>query len=485
MTAPLAERRLTTGIAGLDQITQGGLPAHGSYLVRGGPGAGKSTLGLHFLAAGAAAGERCLYVTLEESEARIRAQAARRHIDLSRVTILDISPSSSFFAEAQSYDIFSPAEVEREPITRRIIEQVETLKPQRVFLDPMTQFRYLSSDVFQFRRQMVSFLRYLLEHDATVLFTSECSAVIADDDLQFMSDGVIDIVSNGRSRTVEIRKLRGSDYQPGCHALRLDENGMAVYPRLLPNVPSADCHFDTLSSGLAALDALLGGGLERGTVTVLSGPSGVGKTTLGMQFMQEAARRGERSVIYGFEEAPELTLRRCDGINLPARAMVASGALSIRKIEPLQYSADEFDALVRADIEERGARIIMIDSVTGYELCLRGEALRSRIHAIAKFAQNLGVAVLIVNELETIAGDFRATENRLSYLADNLLFLRFLEIDGEIRKAIGVLKKRLSDYERTLREFAITAQGIVVGKPLSGLRGILKGAPEFSTPPPR
>lgn len=486
MTITTTNERLSTGIVGLDKITHGGLPPHGSYLVRGGPGAGKTTLGLHFLAAGLRAGQRCLYITLEESEARIRAQAAKRNIDLTGVTILDISPSSSFFSEVESYDIFTPAEVEREPITRQIVEKIEAIMPDRVFLDPMTQFRYLSSDTFQFRRQMVSFLRFLVEHEATVLFTSERGESLSDDDLQFMSDGVIDIANGGHGRSVQIKKLRGSDFQAGPHTLKLVADGMVVYPRLMPNVQQVNFRFDLISSGIPAMDALLAGGIERGTVTVLSGASGasgVGKTTLGLQFMKEAASRGERSIIYSFEEEMELTLKRCDSIELPARAMIAAGNLQITKVEPLQYTADEFDTLVRRDVEERGTRVVMIDSVAGYDLCLRGEDLRSRMHGLAKYLQNLGVAVFIINELETIVGDFRATETGLSYLADNLIFLRFLEINGEMRKAVGVLKKRLSDYERTLREFSITSRGIVIGEPLTGLRGILKGIPEFINVP--
>lgn len=472
--------RLSTGVPGLDRITMGGLPEHGSYLVRGGPGAGKTTLGLHFLATGARAGERCLFISLEESEARIRTLAERRQIDLRGVDILDISPSSEYFAEIESYDIFTPAEVEREPITRKITERVEALKPQRVFLDPTTQFRYLSSDVFQFRRQMVSFLRFLAERQATVLLTSEQSRTLADDDLQFMSDGVIDISHSSNGRHVEIQKLRGSAFQPGKHTLKLTDAGVRVFPRILPNVQQADFPFECISSGLPDLDALLAGGIERGTVTLISGPSGVGKTTLGIQFMREAASRGEMSVIYSFEESAESILKRCDAIDLPARAMTSAGTLLIRKVEPLQYAADEFDDIVRSDIEEGGARVIMIDSVAGYELSLCGDDLRSRLHAIVKFAQNLGVAVFIVNELDTIVGDFRATENRLSYLADNLLFLRFMEIRGELHKALGVLKKRLSNHERTLREFSVTSRGLVIGQPLVGLRGILNGIPELA-----
>lgn len=434
------QQRKPTGVAGLDRIMLGGFVPRRSYLVRGGPGAGKTTLGLHFLAAGAAAGERSLFITTEESEERIREHAALRGIGLDAVDVLDISPASEFFVTSQTYDIFSPAEVEREPITASIVERVEHFAPERVFIDPMTQFRYLSENPVQFRRQVVSFLRFLGERNATVLFTSERSSMVADDDLQFMSDGVIDIASSMGSRTIEVTKFRGSDFTPGVHTLKLVESGMAVFPRLRPLERDRDFAFEMISSGIPGIDAILNGGIERGTVTLLTGPSGVGKTTLGMQFMEEAASRGERSVIYAF---------------------------------------DEDEAIVREDVEGSDTRVIMLDSVASYTLALRGQDLRQRMHALAKYLQARGVVLLIVNEQETIFGELRATEAGLSYLADTVLFLRFFELNGEMRRAIGVLKKRLGDYEKRLREFAITDHGIVIGAPLTGLRGIFSGSPDF------
>lgn len=482
-SAPLI--RLSTGVAGLDEITGGGLIAHRSYLVRGGPGSGKSTLGLQFLAAGVAAGEKSLFITLEEPEARIRQAAEVRGIDIRGVEILDISPGSDFFCQGDSYDIFSPEEVDRVPVTNQIVDKVKALKPVRVFLDPMTQFRYLSSDTFQFRKQALSFLRFLAEQGCTTVLTSEMNLSQPDDDLQFMSDGVIDIdTAKGASvRTIAVTKFRGSGFHAGTHTLKLCESGIDVFPRLLPIEQKSDFVYETIGSGIPDMDELLQGGIERGTVTIITGPSGVGKTTLGLQFMKEAAGRGERSVVYSFEEEASLMLKRCDGIGIPARSMIRQGTLQIRKVEPLQYSQDEFARLVREDVEKNNTQIVMLDSTAGFALSLRGDDLQSRVHALTKYLQNSGVAVLIVNEVSAVTGDFQITEAGISYLADNVIFLRFLEVKGQMRKAIGVLKKRLGDFEKTLREFEITRFGIKVGQPLSGLRGILTGNPEFEESP--
>lgn len=476
----MLQERLSTGISGLDEVLLTGFISRRAYLVRGGPGSGKTTLGLHFLAGGVANGEQVLYITLGEPAEQIRMNAEILGFNSQGITFLDLSPTSEFFTEVQTYDIFSPAEVEREPTTQKIIDQVEILKPQRVFLDAMTQFRYLSADAFQFRKQVLSFVRFLLEQGATVVFTSEGSDTAPDDDLQFMSDGVIHLDNDSADgRTLSVTKFRGSDFRRGFHSMRLTNKGMEVYPRLQPEVYKREFVAKAIPSGVPELDELLHGGLERGTVTIITGPTGVGKTTLGLQFMKEAAGRGERSVVYTFEEAEETLLHRCEGINIPVRAMVERDTLSVVQVEALHFSPDEFANLVRQEVEKKKARIVMIDSVSGYRLSVRGQDLISHLHALCKYLQNMGVTVVLINEVEHITGDFRATDVGISYVADNIVFLRYLELQGQMRKAIGVLKKRVSDFEKTLREIEITRYGIKVGKPLVGLRGILSGTPEW------
>jgi circadian clock protein KaiC len=476
--------RYKTGISGLDELLEGGFIANRAYLVRGGPGCGKTTLGLHFLATGSTQGETGLFITLSESAEQIQTHAEAIGFDLSHVTFLDLSPSSEFFTEVQTYDIFSPAEVEREPTTRRIIEQVEQLQPKRIFLDAMTQFRYLATDAFQYRKQVLSFIRFLMDRGATVLFTSEGSPEAPDDDLQFISDGVIHVVFSEQGRSISITKFRGSGFQDGYHSLRLTSTGMEVYPRLQPGDHRREFVPETIASGIPALDELMHGGLERGTVTIISGPSGVGKTTVGLQFMKEAAGRGERSVVYTFEEEPDILLRRCEAINIPARTMTERGTLSVVRVEPLQYTVDEFARLVRHEAELQNARIVMIDSIAGYHLSLRGEDLVPSVHALCKYLANMGVTVLLINEVGSIAGEFRATDVGITYLADNFVFMRYWERQvnsvTEVRKAIGVLKKRLSDFEKTLREVEITRYGIKVGQPMPGLQGILSATPRFA-----
>jgi circadian clock protein KaiC len=460
--------RISTGVDGLDEVLFGGLIHGRTYLISGPPGTGKTTLGWHFLARGVAVGETALYISFAEPEAELRQNAVRSGFDPSAVHVLDLSPSAELFVRAESYDIFSAGEVEREPTAQRIVDAVERIGPRRVFVDSMTHLRYLAADAFQFRRQALSFLRFLADRGASVLVTSESTADTPDDDLRFISDGVIELALGERTRELSVSKFRGSDYRPGQHALRLDGAGATVFPRLIPERHSRSFEPLPLASGIERLDALLHGGIERGTVTLISGPTGVGKTTLGLQFLREAASRGERCVVYTFDERGDTLLRRCEGVNIPVRAMIERGTLSVVDLEALRFGPDEFANLVRRDIEENGTQVVMIDSVSGYRMSVSGD-LGARIHALGRYLQNVGVTTLLVDELRDVT-EFRVTEVGISYLADNVIFLRYIErvIGGtvELRKGVGVLKKRLSDFEKTVREFTITREGVQIGDPL-------------------
>jgi len=470
------QSRVSTGISGLDEVLGGGLISGRTYLLSGPPGGGKTTLGWHFLTAGAEAGEAGLFLTFSETERDLRANAQTSGFATEAIRVCDMSPSSEIFARIQSYDIFSAAEVELEPITTKLREAIEREVPARIFIDSITALRYLARDGSEFRRQTLSLLRFLQERGGTIVITSEASGEAPDDDLRFLCDGVIELAPSGRSRSLEVLKCRGSGSRAGKHTLRLDAAGAKVFPRLMPETFAKPFAPGVLSWGVAELDAMSGGGMERGTVTILTGPSGVGKTTVGAQFVKAAAEHGERSTLYTFDERAETILARCESVAIPARAMSERGTLSIVAIEALQFSPDEFANLVRDDVEHNGTRIIVIDSISGYQLSVSGEELNERLHAFCRYLQNVGVTVLLVNETATLS-DSRITEIGLSYLSDNVVVMRYVEHDEngtvEVARAIGILKKRLSDFEKTLRRFEITANGLEIGDPLSHLGGLL------------
>jgi circadian clock protein KaiC len=470
--------RLSTGIEGLDAVLHGGLIAGRSYMLDGPPGAGKTVFGLEFLDA-AGPDEPALFVNLEEDPDDLRTNAETLGFDVDAVELLDLSPGPEAFSEEGTYDVFHPSEVEGEPLVGTIVERVREVDPDRVVVDPITQLHYLTSGEYQFRKQAVGLMRFLTGGGATVLYTVQDTGRLPTEDLEYIGDGTIHLDASPAGRVLRVPKFRGSATLSGEHAFRIDADGVAVFPELAPGDHGRSFEPESVPSGIPEIDELLHGGLERGTVSVLSGPTGVGKTTLGTQFMKEAAGRGERSVVYLFEETRGTFLTRSTALNIPVDRMLERGTLRIEEVDALDMSPQEFAGTVRDEVESNDTSIVMLDGIAGYGLTLQGRESDTvrRLHSLGRYLKNVGVTSVFVDETSNVTGEFRATDRNLSYLADNIVFLRHLEIQGELRKAIGVLKKRTSDFERTLREFEMTEHGLKVGEPLTDLQGVLTGTP--------
>lgn len=473
------QQKVRTGINGLDEILEGGLLPNRSYLIQGGPGAGKSTVGYHFLEEGNKNKENTLLISLSEKTENILENVLRLNIDLSATHFLDLSPNSDLRKTGETYSVFSPSEVEQKPLMQKVMTAVEQHAPSRVVLDSITMLNMLHTDSYQARQLALSFIHYICENDATLLMLSE--QYERGDDSAFWVNGIISLGVDANWRNIEVTKYRGSGYKSGKHAFKIIDSGIEVYPRLQPSKYERKFTPKKLSSGINELDGMLSGGLERGTTTLLTGPSGVGKTNLGIQFIKQAASQGERSAIYTFEESKELILKRSEGINVPIENIVEKGNLKIAPIEPLSYSPDEFSKMVRTDVEDNDTRIVMIDAVGGYRLGVGEENALPRLHSLCVYLQNMGVTTILVNETSNLFGEFHSTELNASYLADNIIFLRYLEYQGELQKSIGILKKRMSNFEPNLREFEITEKGIKLGARFQNMQGILTGQPEVTS----
>jgi len=474
-----SNEQISSGITGLNNVLRGGFMQKSTTLIRGGPGVGKTTFGLHFLMEGVKNGEKSLFITLGETEENIRKNSTRLGLDISRLDILDLSPDSSFFTNVESYDIFAPSEVEMEPTTNKIIKKIENDKPKRVFLDAITQFKYLSSDEYQYRKQALSFLTYLKEKGITVLFTTEHSKLAPDDDMQFICDCIINLNKVHDSFRLTVPKSRGFEPVAGEHTYKFASEGIKVYPNTIPPIKLERVARHQLSFGVKEIDKLLNGGIESSTINLISGPSGVGKTTLGIQLAHQTAKDGYNSFIFSFEEETEMILSRSDGINIPARQHEKEGNMNLMRIEPLLYSFDEFAHLANYYVEKSEASVVIIDSITGFNLALKDKDAGNQLYALSKYLQKNGITMVLIDEVKSITGEFQISGNHISYLSDNIIFLRYLEMEGRMKKAIGVLKKRVSNFEKTLREFEITQNGIQVGEPLDNLRGIFTGNPSW------
>ncbi len=473
--------RLSTGIQGLDEVLLAGLLAGRVYMVRGHPGAGKTTLGMQFLLEGARLGESVLFVTLSESEDELRANASSHGWDLQGIQFLDIHPMNEGLSTESQYSIFHPADVELIPVTRSIEEAMDRFKPTRIVFDSLTQVRLLSRDPLRYRRQILALKSELLARGVTSLFLSDSSKHELDGEIASIVQGIITITlakgAEGMTRrTIEVEKYRGSAYQEGEHPVRIVHGGFDVFPRLLAVEHGKTFDRSPMPSGIKGMDSMLGGGFDRGTSNLITGNAGAGKTTLGMSVIAQAVANGERCALYTFDEGPAEIIYRSESIGLKIQGAIDSGLLQIRKVNPLLLYPDEFASWVRVEVEEMGTKVVMIDSLNGYGQSMPDEKyLGGHMHQLIGYLNRMGLTTILVNEVSSLVGDFSSTQFGLSYMADTVVIIRYYEYEGAIRKAIGTLKKRMSDHEKSLREFEVTERGLVVGNTLPNLRGILRG----------
>jgi circadian clock protein KaiC len=479
----IAPDRITTGIEGLDLILGGGLPRNRLYLVQGDPGTGKTTMGMQFLLEGLKQGESVLYVTLSESQEELRASAASHGWSLDGIQVQDLAVSNDAINKETNYTVFHPSEVELDETTRAVLDQVERINPQRLVFDSLSEMRMLASDSLRFRRQILALKQYFINKKCTVMLLDDKTSEFSDRQLESIAHGVISLryvpTEYGKQRhTIQVAKMRSVNFQSGAHDFNIDTGGIVVFPRLSSTDEVHTTAGHQLLSGDANMDELVGG-LNYGTSTILTGPAGVGKSTLSMVYINAAANKGERSAIYLFDESSETLFLRTDALGLPIRKHVESGMIILRQIKLAELTPGEFAHLIREEVERMGTRIVVIDSVNGYMMATPQERfLMMQFHELLSYLNHKGVITILIVGQQGLIGHMQSPID-MSYLADSVVMLRYFEAEGRVRQAISMLKKRTGKHERSVREYRIDQGGLVLGKPLTEFRGVLTGVPVY------
>lgn len=472
---------VSTGVAGLDDILGGGLTPNRLYLVEGDPGTGKTTLGLEFLLSGVAQGESAVCVTLSETKDELD-QVARSHgWSLDGVTVTELASTEEALGFEAQNTMFHSSEIELGETTQEVLREVERVKPSRVVFDSLSEMRLLAQNSLRYRRQILALKRYFVGRRCTVILLDDRSAPESDLQLQSLAHGVISLERRSPEfgvmrRRLQILKMRGKPFRAGFHDYTIVRGGLDVFPRLIAAEHRADFAPDPLASGSAALDALLGGGPDRGTSTLLMGPAGSGKSTIATQYAVAAARRGERAAFFLFDEGKHTLYRRAAALGLDLRGPEEAGRVAVRQVDPGAISAGEFVHAVREEVEGRDARLVVIDSLNGYLNAMpEARFLAVQLHELLMFLGRRGVATFLVVQQGLVAA--AAAPVDASYLADTVVLLRFFEAHGRLRQAISVLKKRSGAHERTVRELEFGPRGLVIGEPLASFHGVLTGVP--------
>jgi circadian clock protein KaiC len=475
--------RVISAIEGLDHVLRGGFPVDRLYLVEGDPGTGKTTLALQFLLEGVRRGEAALYVTLSETHDELRAVAESHGWSLTGITIHELGADETLRPGSQ-YTAFHPSEVELGDTMNTVFQLLDRVRPQRVVFDSLSEMRLLARDPLRYRRQILALKQFFIGRRCTVLLLDDRTAEGGDLQLQSLAHGVVRLEQlapdyGGSRRRLRIVKLRGVNFVHGFHDFTIETGGVQVYPRLVASEHHEAFVPTMMSSGLPAFDRLLGGGLAPGTTTLFLGPAGSGKTLLAAHFAVEAGRTGHAAALFAFDEGRGTLMAGARGIGLDLQGQVDAGLATVQQIDPAEVSPGEFVSLVRAAVERRGARVVVIDSLNGYVNAMPEErSLTAHLHELATYLRQRGVVTIILMAQHGLIGAMQSSVD-VSYLADSVVLTRFFEAQGSVRKAISVVKKRASGHEDTIREFRITAGGIRIGEPLQSFRGILTGVPEY------
>ncbi len=476
--------RQETGIAGLDEILGGGLPSNRLYVVEGDPGSGKTTLALQFLLEGVRRGQTCLYITLSETVEELRDVAASHGWTLDGLHLLELESIAERLAEEANYTVYHASDVELGETLKRIRAEVERIDPTRVALDSVSELKILSQTSVRYRREILALKQFFAGRKCTVLILDDLTTREGEQQLQSIAHGVIRMEREAREygttrRQIHIAKMRAVQFIDGRHDFIIKPGGIELYPRLAPGSYLVD-QGEWAASGSSELDALLGGGLDRGASTLLLGPAGSGKTTICSQYLISALQRGEKVACYLFEESPETFLKRAAGLGMDFLPHLKSGLFDLVQVNLAELSPGEFSSRLRRAVEDRKASLIVIDSLNGYLNGMPSERyLLIHMHELLAYLGRRGVTTILTLAQHGLMGGTMNAPLDLSFLADTVMLLRYFEAGGLVRQAVSIVKRRRGGHERSIREMMITSNGLHVGGVLKNFRGVLTGVPEY------
>ena len=477
--------KAATGVEGLDEILCGGLHRGRVYLIEGSPGTGKTTIATQFLLAGAKAGEKGLYITLSETEEELRESAASHGWEFAEpLSVYELVPPESLLDEEQQQSLLYSSDLELGETTKRIFEAIEKHNPRRIVVDSLSEIRLLAQSSLRYRRQVLALKHYFARNGATVVMLDDLTSDTHDKTVHSVAHGVLRLEElapdyGADRRRLRVIKYRGQNFRGGYHDMIIKTGGVIVFPRLVSAEHKRDFARETLTSNSAELNELLGGGIERGSSTLVLGPAGTGKTLLTLSFAVQAIARGESAAMFIFDEEIGLLFQRAKGLGLELESLRDSGRLIIEQIDAAELAPGEFAQRVRSCVEEHSARTVVIDSLNGYQAAMPEEKqLILHMHELLQFLNRQGATTFLTVAQHGLVGDMRAPVD-VTYLADTVILLRYFEAMGRVRRAISVIKKRTSAHEDTIREYRIGNGGMALGPPLINFQGVLRGVPEM------